>query len=144
MKEIRVKKFRCVERKTGGYRVYFTLNNEERWIGYYNGWLSGNEEEDEKSLTNSVCDYSDVIAKWNLSDVRTVYKVNTYEAYQMAETGIHYMFCEPVDTIYYKHEILGYKDFRFPKWEDGELVTEDKDTFSYVSLNGIKTYKFDE
>ena len=31
-----------------------------------------------------------------------------------------------------------------PKWEDGELVTDDKDTFSYVSLNGIKTYKFDE
>lgn len=144
MEEIRVKNFRCVKRKAGDYRVYFTFNEVERWIGYYNGWLSGNEEKDEKRLTNSVCDYSEVIAKWNLSDVRTVYKVNIYEAYQMAETGIRYMFQKPEDTLYYKHEVLGVKDFRFPNWKDGEIVTENDNTFSFVSSEGIKTFKFDE
>lgn len=144
MAEIKVKNFRCVERNAGDYRVYLTLNDEERWIGYYNGWLSGNETEDEKRLTNNFCDYSDVIRKWNMSDTKTIYKVNIYEAYRMDETGVRYMFKKPNDTIYYKHEILGFKDFRFPKWEDGELVTEDNETFSYVSTNGIKTFKFDE
>lgn len=72
MKEIKVKNFRCVEHK-GGYRVYFTLGNEERFVGYYNGWLSGDEVADEKRLTNSLCDYTEVIQKWEMSDTRTVY-----------------------------------------------------------------------
>lgn len=145
MEEIKVKNFRCVKRKSGDYRVYFSLNGEERWIGYYNGYISGNEEIDEKSLTGSkVCDYTDIINKWNISDTRTVYKVNIYEAYRMDEEGIRYMFQKPKDTLYYKHEILGNKDFRFPDWKDGEIVTDDDCTFSYVSSEGIKTFKFEE
>lgn len=142
MKEIRVKNFRCVEISAVEYKVYFSLHGEERWIGYYNGLLGGSEEADEKRLTNSICDYSEVISKWNISDTRTVYKVNVYDAYRMDETGIKYMFVKPDDTIYYKHEILDYADFRFPKWADGELVTEDNESFSFVSVEGIKTFKF--
>ena len=144
MKTRKAKNFRCVEINDGCYCVYFTLNNKEKFIGYYKGLLSGDEEADEKRLTNSLCDYTEVIKKWNISDVYTIYKVNTYEAYRMDETGIHYMSHEPIDTNYYKHEVLGFKDFRLPKWNDGELVTEDKDTFSFVSINGIKTFKFEE
>lgn len=145
MKELKVKNFRCVEQKSGGYRVYFSLHGEERWIGYYNGYLFGNEDKDEKNLTgSSICDYEDVVKKWEMSDTRTVYQINIYEAYRMDEQGVRFMFHMPDNTIYYKHEVMGVKDFRFPSWPDGELVTEDNNSFSFVSADGIKTYKFEE
>lgn len=69
MKEIRIKNFRCVEQESGEYRVYFSLHGEERCIGYYKGYLSGNEDIDEQSLTGSrICNYADVIKKWEVSD----------------------------------------------------------------------------
>lgn len=145
MEEIRVKNFRCVEQESGEYRVYFSLHGEERWIGYYKGYLSGNEDKDEQNLTGSnICDYADVIKKWKMSDTRTVYQINIYEAYRMDEQGVRFMFHVPEDTTYYKHEVMGEKDYRFPAWTDGVLVTEGNNSFSFVSVNGIKDYKFDE
>ena len=144
MKELKFKNFRCVEQKNGEYRVYFTLNGEERWIGYYNGSLSGDEEQDEKRLVGAVRDYSDVIMKWEIANTRTIYKINIYEAYRMDEKGIRFMPVVPNDTASYKHEVLGVKEVRFPAWKDGERVTEDDNTFSFVSSEGIRTYKFSE
>lgn len=144
MKELRFKNFRCVEQKNGEYRVYFTMKGEERWIGYYNGYLSGDEEQDEERLVGFARDYSDVIMKWETSYTRTIYKIYIYEAYRMDEEGIRFMTVIPNDTISYKHEILGVKEVRFPAWKDGEIVTEDDNTFSFVSSEGIRTYKFSE
>lgn len=62
---IHYKKFRLVENGRN-WKVYFTHNNEERFIGYYTGHISPNDDI-ELLLTNHLRDYTDVLRKWNFS-----------------------------------------------------------------------------
>lgn len=141
MKEIKIKSFRCEEYKPGQWKVFFNHRDEERFIGYFSGYPT-----EANLLGNSIGDYSNVLNRWDMAGYtyRKVYRINMYEAYVASEKGIYFSFDIPKDTIYYKHEILGEESFNFPGWKDGELVTEDEHTFSFVSCEGIRTYKFNK
>ena len=148
MEEIRIGNFICVGGNVSldnknGWRVYYTREGEERFVGYSRASLYKGYDYDESILLgNKIGDYSDVMRNWKYSTTRRVYKVNIYEAYRIDEVGIRFMFIAPVDTIHYKHEIIGVKEVRFPAWKDGELVTENDHKFSFVSAEGIQTYLF--
>ena len=65
MKEIKIKNFRLLSGENGEYSVYYTRQGIERFVGYYNGIISGSEIEMERKLTGSyVCDYAQVIDRW--------------------------------------------------------------------------------
>jgi hypothetical protein len=66
MKVRKVKNFRILENgKTK--RVYFTHKGEERFIGFFRGHLSHDDAHAERELTDSVCNYKEVIKKWECS-----------------------------------------------------------------------------
>ena len=66
MKEIKIKNFRLRrDNDNEQYSVYYTRQGIERFVGYYNGIISGSEIEIERKLTGSyVCDYAQVIGRW--------------------------------------------------------------------------------
>lgn len=66
MKERRIKNFRIIY-EGRDKRVYFTHKGEERFIGYYHGHLWYNDARAEKQLTDSVCNYKEVIKKWEIA-----------------------------------------------------------------------------
>lgn len=68
-KEIKHKNFRAIKIRPLQYRIYFTFNGEERFIGYKRGVISNVdsvEKKDEFFLGNAIGDYSEVIYRWNI------------------------------------------------------------------------------
>ena len=86
-----------------------------------------------------------------MEQTTTLYLVNVYEAYRADEQGITVMTSEPIDTIYYKHEVLAEKTITLPKgveyneernvWfvngNPADLFFEDGQV-SLISADGIK------
>lgn len=70
MQEIKYKNFRAIEIRPSQYRIYLTLNGEERFIGYKSGIIFdtySDAKKDEFFLGNTIGDYSEVINKWNIN-----------------------------------------------------------------------------
>lgn len=61
-----VRKFRLVA-KGNSIRIYFTFNNEERYIGYYHGRLDASDEEIFRNITGALGDYTTAIMRWKMS-----------------------------------------------------------------------------
>lgn len=66
----------------------------------------------------------------------TLYLVNVYEAYRADEQGVQVMTSEPVDTIYYKHEVLKSVEAVLP---EGVEYDEQMNTWS-VNGNSAELY----
>lgn len=59
----------------------------------------------------------------------TFYLYNTYEAYCASEKGINANTIPPIDTLYYKHELLEKAEVELPEGyystDDGQIVDSD-------------------